>query len=70
MGQEFEPGLPSARQLQTLIRNQQMVEIKLTTGDVLHGHIRWQDPNCIKLDSEGAEFQIWSQAIAYLKVQS
>ncbi|PSN20378.1 RNA-binding protein hfq [filamentous cyanobacterium CCP5] len=70
MGQEFEPGLPSARQIQTLIRSQQSVEVKLMTGDVLQGQIRWQDPNCIKLQAEGSDIQVWNHAIAYVKVQS
>jgi host factor-I protein len=69
MGQEFEAGLPSTRQVQNLIRSKQTVEVKLTTGDIIQGQIRWQDPNCISLEAEGTSIQVWSHAIAYIKIQ-
>lgn len=70
MGQEFEAGLPSTRQIQNLIRAKQSVEVKLVTGDTLQGQIRWQDPNCISLSTDGATVQVWSHAIAYVKSQA
>lgn len=68
MSTELETGLPSVRQLQMLIREQQAVEIKLVTGDVVAGRVRWQDNHCICLDDlENQTVMVWRQAIAYLK---
>jgi host factor-I protein len=68
---EFDTGLPSIRQVQTLIRDQQKVEIKLTTGDLLAGALSWQDANaiCVKGDS-GENMILMRQAIAYVKTGS
>ncbi|MGB7249160.1 MAG: RNA-binding protein hfq [Phormidesmis sp.] len=64
----FDTGLPSIRQFQTLIRDQQTVEVKLTTGDVLAGALSWQDNNavCVK-DANGQETILMRGAIAYVK---
>ncbi|MBE9136596.1 RNA chaperone Hfq [Nodosilinea sp. LEGE 07088] len=68
MSQEFATGFPSVRQIQNLIRDQQVVEVKLLTGDVLAGQIVWQDPQCICLETEDQrKHQIWKQAIAFLQ---
>jgi host factor-I protein len=65
---EFDTGLPSIRQVQTLIRDQQKVEIKLTTGDALAGALIWQDANAICVKGETGENMIlMRQAIAYVK---
>ena len=67
MSQEFATGFPSVRQIQNLIRGQQAVEVKLMTGDLLSGHILWQDPQCICLQTEDqSKHQIWKQAIGFL----
>ena len=67
----FDTGLPSIRQVQTLIRDQQTVEVKLTTGDALAGAIVWQDANsiCIK-DESGQDTILMRGAIAYVKPSS
>lgn len=67
----FDTGLPSIRQVQTLIRDQQTVEVKLTTGDALAGAIAWQDVNsiCIK-DANGQDTILMRGAIAYVKTSS
>ncbi|MGC1306686.1 MAG: RNA-binding protein hfq [Phormidesmis sp.] len=65
---DFDTGLPSVRQVQALIRDQQTVEIKLTTGDTLAGAVSWQDINaiCVK-DTEGQTNILMRGAIAYVK---
>ncbi|NJR39452.1 MAG: RNA-binding protein hfq [Leptolyngbyaceae cyanobacterium CSU_1_4] len=68
MANELETGLPSIRQIQTLIREDKEVEIKLLTNDLVTGKIRWQDTNCVCLvDHYDQQTVIWIQAIAYLK---
>ncbi|NJO77527.1 MAG: RNA-binding protein hfq [Cyanobacteria bacterium RM1_2_2] len=68
MAIELETGLPSVRQVQTLIREGSEVELKLVTNDLLTGKIRWQDPDCICLvDHYDQSTIVWRQAIVYLK---
>ena len=68
MSVELETGLPSVRQIQTLIREENEVELKLNTGDLLSGKIRWQDPYCISItDQYDQPTIVWRQAIVYLK---
>ncbi|MGB3767869.1 MAG: RNA-binding protein hfq [Phormidesmis sp.] len=66
----FDTGLPSIRQIQTFIRDQQAVEVKLTTGDELVGALIWQDVNsiCIKAGEQNAI--LMRGAIAYVKSSS
>lgn len=65
---ELETGLPSIRQIQTLIKDQTDVELKLITQELLTGKIRWQDTDCLCLtDREDQPMIVWRQAIAYLK---
>jgi host factor-I protein len=67
---DFNSGLPSVRQIQTLIKNQTAVEIKLLTGDALQGKIRWQDPDCLGLtDTSDQSTIIRIPAIAYITPQ-
>jgi host factor-I protein len=67
---ELETGLPSVRQIQSLIKQGQEVEIKLLTQDLLIGQLRWQDPNCVCLIAQdGLPMIIWRHAIAYIKPQ-
>ena len=64
----FDTGLPSIRQVQTLIRDQQTVEVKLTTGDTLAGALVWQDVNSICIKQDDAQNAILMRgAIAYVK---
>jgi len=67
----FDTGLPSIRQVRTLIRDQQTVEVKLTTGDTLSGAVSWQDANaiCVK-SSDGNSVILMRGAIAYVKSSS
>ncbi|EKQ67292.1 hypothetical protein OsccyDRAFT_4299 [Leptolyngbyaceae cyanobacterium JSC-12] len=68
MTAELETGLPSVRQIQNLIRDAKEVELKLVTGDLLAGKIRWQDPHCISLtDQYDQDTIVWRQAVVYLK---
>ncbi len=65
---ELETGLPSIRQIQNMIRETREVELKLITGDLLAGKIRWQDSHCISLtDQYDQDTIVWRQAIVYLK---
>ncbi|MFN9857530.1 MAG: Hfq-related RNA-binding protein, partial [Pseudanabaena sp.] len=45
--------LPSIRRIHSIIRDKNEVEIKLLTGDQLHGKISWIDDQCICLDTSG-----------------
>jgi host factor-I protein len=68
MAAELETELPSIRQIQNLIREDQEVEFKLVTGDLLSGKMRWQDSYCIALTDQYDQVTIvWRQAIVYLK---
>ncbi|NJR50911.1 MAG: RNA-binding protein hfq [Leptolyngbyaceae cyanobacterium CSU_1_3] len=68
MSTELETGLPSIRQVQTIIREEKGVEMKLVTGDLLTGKVRWQDTHCIcLLDQYDQPIIVWRQAIVYLK---
>lgn len=68
MALELETGLPSIRQVQNLIKDGNDVEFKLTTGDLLSGKIRWQDPHCICLvDQYDQPTLVWRHSIAYMK---
>lgn len=68
MATEMDTGLPSVRQIQSLIRDKRNVEVKLMTGDIITGQMVWQDVTCCCLaTSDGARFQIWYHAIAFLK---
>ncbi|WP_414550562.1 Hfq-related RNA-binding protein [Anabaena sp. CCY 0017] len=63
---EFDTSLPSIRQLQELIKQKTVIELKLVTGDLLTGKVSWQDQNCVCLvDDHNRQITIWKQAIAY-----
>ena len=64
----FDTGLPSARQIQSMIKDQKQAEVKLIGGEILSGQIRWQDQFCIGVVDENNESAIvWRHAIAYVK---
>ncbi|WP_448597223.1 Hfq-related RNA-binding protein [Thermoleptolyngbya sp.] len=68
MSIELETGLPSVRQIQTLIREEREVELKLITNDLITGKMRWQDPYCIcVIDHYEQQTVIWRSAIVYMK---
>lgn len=68
MAIELDTGLPSIRQIQTIIREETEVEMKLVTGDLLTGKMRWQDQHCIcVLDQYDQPVIVWRQAIVYVK---
>lgn len=68
MKSEFDTALPSIRQVQTLIKEAIIVELKVVTGDLLAGKISWQDQNCLcLLDENNQPTTVWRQAIVYLK---
>ncbi len=65
---DFESGLPSNRQIQSLIKENRDAELKLMTDDLLVGKIRWQDQYCICLvDHYDQPTVVWRHAIVYLK---
>lgn len=68
MTTELNTSLPSIRQIQNFISEKPTVEVKLVTGDLIVGQVRWQDPNCLAIAAQdGGTLQIWFQAIAYIK---
>lgn len=70
MASELETGLPSTRLIQTLIRDEREVELKVMTDDLLVGKIRWQDPHCICLvDQYDQSTIIWRQAVVFIKLK-
>jgi len=65
---QLETGLPSVRQIQTMIKDKKQVELKLITNELLAGKISWQDSDCLCLmDDDKQTTIVWRQAIAYLK---
>ncbi|MEQ9554100.1 MAG: RNA-binding protein hfq [Coleofasciculus sp. G3-WIS-01] len=65
---ELSTNLPSVRQVQSLIRDAQEVELKLMTNEIFMGRLRWQDQSCIcLLDEQEQPIIIWQHAIAYIK---
>ena len=67
---EFDTGLPSARQVQIMIRDRQSVEIKLVTGDTLTGQLQWQDHHALCVGGNGQNTLLMRGAIAYIKAVS
>ena len=68
MAVDMTTGQPSIRQIQTLIRDEQRVEVKVSTGDVLTGKLRWQDSDCICIVDDSSQAAIlWRSALVYLK---
>ena len=68
MSTDPQSGMPSFRQLQTLIQTGSEVELKLVTNDLLVGKVRWQDDVCMCLmDHYDQQTIVWKQAIAFLK---
>lgn len=68
MAVDMKTGQPSIRQLQTLIRDEQRVEVKVSTGDVLTGKLRWQDSDCICIIDDSSQAAIvWRTSLVYLK---
>ncbi len=68
---QFDTGLPSISQIQGYIKDQQLLELKLLTGDSFSGQLCWQDPNCLCLITQDQQtIMIPYHAIAYLKPQA
>ena len=68
MASEFDTALPSIVQVQTLIKQATIVELKLLSGDLLTGKVGWQDQNCLCiLNQSNQPIIVWRHAIAYLK---
>ncbi len=68
MATEFDTGLPSVRQVQSLIREQNAVELKLMTGDTFNGIVVWQDAHAICLSVDGQTIMVMRPAVAYVKI--
>jgi host factor-I protein len=65
---ELDTGLPSVRQVQTAIKDGNEIELKLVTGDLVAGKIRWQDPHCIcVMDHYEQSTIVWRQSIVFMK---
>jgi host factor-I protein len=67
----LDTSLPSIRQIQSYIRDKQVLEIKLRTGDTLQGKVIWQDPDCLYLvDSTDQKILLWRDALVFMKAQA
>lgn len=65
---DFDPGLPSIRQIQKYIKDQSKIAIKLTTDETLVGKILWQDSQCLCFCDESEQsILIWRQTLVYIK---
>jgi host factor-I protein len=65
---ELDTGLPSVRQVQTAIKDGKEIELKLLTGDLVTGKVKWQDPHCIcVMDHYEQPTIVWRHSIAFLK---
>ncbi len=66
--------LPSIRRIHSIIRENQHVELKLLTGDVVKGELKWIDDHCLGMHtSEGGDAHtmvIWRHAIAFIKTNA
>jgi host factor-I protein len=68
---EFDTGMPSVRQIQGYIKEQQAVEVKVTTSDLLVGKLMWQDEHCLCLiDQYNHPTLVWRQAIVSLRLKA
>lgn len=65
---EFDTALPGVKQVQSYIKNEQEVELKLITDDLVVGKIIWQDADalCI-IDHYNQQTLVWRQALVFLK---
>ncbi len=70
----FDTTIPSVRRIHNLIKDKQEVEVKLVSGDILKGTVKWIDPECLSLDLVGEErgnaVVIWLSSIAFVKYRS
>ena len=65
---EFDTGLPSVRQVQKYIKEQQKIVIQLTTQETITGQVLWQYPQCICVSDQSEQsLLIWRQALNYIK---
>ena len=65
---EFDTGLPSVRQVQRYIKDQQKIVIQLSTKETIIGQVLWQDPQCICVSDQSEQsLLIWRQALIYIK---
>lgn len=65
---EFDTALPGVRLIQSYIKEQQEIELKLATDDLVVGKIIWQDADCLcVVDHYNQQTIIWRQALIFLK---
>ena len=68
MSIDMESGLPSIRIVQTLIKEEREVELKVVTDDLIVGKILWQDPSCLCLvDHYNQQTIITRHSIVFMK---
>lgn len=65
---EFDTALPGVRQVQKYIKEEQEIELKLITDDLVVGKIMWQDADTLCVaDHYSQQILVWRQALVYLK---
>ena len=65
---EFDSASPTARHIQSYIRENRLVEIQMNTGETFSGHIVWQDGECIclALKTQQKKVILWRQSLVYI----
>nr|QFZ92545.1 hypothetical protein EKO22_09495 [Synechococcus elongatus PCC 11802] len=64
----LDTSLPNVRLLQQYIREQVLLEVKLSSGDVWQARLAWQDPDCLCLKTQqGETIILWRSALVFLR---
>lgn len=67
----FDTTIPSVRRIHNLIKDKQEIEVKLVSGDIIKGTLKWIDTDCLCVEGVGEErgysMILWVTAIAFLK---
>lgn len=64
----LDTSLPSVRLLQQYIRQQVVLEVKLSSGDVWQARLLWQDPDCLCIKtSQEQTIVLWRSALVSLR---
>ncbi|MEI6380786.1 MAG: RNA-binding protein hfq [Cyanobacteriota bacterium ELA615] len=66
---EFDTGSPTVRHIQSYIRENSIVEIQMSTGEIFSGNILWQDGECICLilKTQQKKVLLWRQSLVYIR---
>ncbi len=66
---EFNTGLPSIRLIQSAIKDNKTIEIKVVNSEVFSGTVNWQDSDWISLtDNNNQHVVISRHHVIYFKI--